>query len=388
MIVADSFQSVSGDLDEQHILLRDSSFDLHDGPLWKIRLMTCPEDSPCNMPEVKAKFPHQCHLILSVHHAANDGMVVMLMPQLLVTIIDSLLQGLPVDTQQVGELRDGVEVRQEEDRIRASLIQDPKKLVASLRELVGSKHLPLLMEVNGVPTVANPTTVNLPPFLLDNQLMEKFASKCRSLGTTTNAGFTALINTSLVDVVREAGLEREVYNISSRHPVDTRRLMKDCQNLPLGNHAKPMTQCTATPRDVKKHFWKYVKHLDNELRNKLKRNYICQESVLEAMMWPKGHNHESAYAHQQLPFCDYFFTNLYNPRTSYQGIGKCVQSTAGANYMSFHTEGYAVAFGVFSFRGQARFQMGYSTGAVSREVAERCSEKSLAIFHDISRNLD
>ncbi|KAG0717990.1 hypothetical protein GWK47_053361 [Chionoecetes opilio] len=381
------FKSVSGsDLEEQHSTFRYSPFNLHDGPLWKARLMPCPEDTPCPTPEVKAAFPHQCHLLMSVHHAANDGAVVMRMTQLLVDILDSLLQGVPVTSQQIGELRDGVEAREEEARMRAALLQNPDKLVEALRQHLGSKHLPLLMEAFGMPNVANATTEDFAPVILDNQTMEKFANKCRSLGATTNAAFTALINASLVEVVREAGLHRDVYNISSRHPVDYRRLIKDCESLPLGNHNIAMSQNTVTPTDVKKHFWEYVKHLDIELRDKLRRNYICEERMLEVLLRPRQHTQGEQIAPRQLPCWDYMFSNLYSPRTAYHAAGKCVQVTAAANYMSLPNERMAYGVGVFSFRGQARLQVSFSTNTISREVAQRCLEKILALFHDVSRN--
>ncbi|KAG0715190.1 hypothetical protein GWK47_012513 [Chionoecetes opilio] len=381
------FKSVNGsDLEEQHSAFRYSPFNLHDGPLWKARLMPCPEDTPCPIPEVKAAFPHQCHLLLSVHHAANDGAVLMCMTQLLVNILDSLLQGVPVTSQQVGELRDGVEARKEEGRMRAALQQNPDKLVEALRQHLGSQHLPLLMEAFGVPNVANATTQDLAPVILDNQTMEKFANKCRSLGATTNAAFTALINASLVEVVREAGMHRDVYNISSRHPVDCRRLIKDCESLPLGNHAIPMPQNTVTPSDVKQHFWQYVKHLDIELRDKLRRNYMCEDRMLAALMRPRQQTHGEQRAPRQLPCWDYTFTNLYSPRTAHHAAGKCVQVTAAVNYMGFHNERFAYGVGMFSFRGQPRLQLQFSTSAISREVAQRCLKKILALFHDVSRN--
>ncbi|MPC16169.1 hypothetical protein E2C01_008989 [Portunus trituberculatus] len=379
------FQVVSGgDLEEQHVLVRDSPFDLHDGPLWKARLLPCPEDAECHFPEVKATLPHQCHIVLSLHHAANDGMVVMMVTQLLIDILDSLLQGLPVSSKQVGELYEGVKVREEEARIRAALLQDPERLVKALRQHVNSKRLPLLMETFGLPKTEEWTTKNLPLVVLDNQRMEKFAAKCRSVGATINAGFTAIINMGLVELAQEAGLHRDVYYLSSNHPVDCRRFIKDSQNIPLGYHSIPITQSTATPRDVKEHFWEYVKTLDAELRDKIKRNYNCEERLLDTMLRPQDYTHEAHSVLRQLPSCDYIFSNLYSPRTSYAGAGKCVQLTSAANYMTIHNEKFSMGVGLFSFRGHARLQLAYSTAAVNKEVAYKFQEKILALFNELA----
>ncbi|XP_050731693.1 uncharacterized protein LOC127006182 isoform X2 [Eriocheir sinensis] len=377
------------DLEHEHSEQHKVKFDLYNGPLWNARLMPCPPDAPCPLPEVKAAYPHQCHLLMSVHHAANDGMVVLLMSELLSQIIDSLLEGSPVDTRPVGELRDGVEAREEENRIREELEKDPERLMSAIRKHLASKHLPLLMEAYGVPNEANPTTTYLKTLLLDKQTVEKITAKARATGTTLNACFTAALNVSMMEVAREGGLEKDVYSISTWVPVDSRRLMKSCKNLPLGFHAIPFTQCTSTPRDVKKNFWQYVQHLDTELRGKVKRNYMCEQRVLEALLRPEGFTHEVKFSGLHIPDCDYLFSNLYSPNTTHQrGVGKNVQITAAGNYMSFHTGNTGVGQGVFPFRDQPRFQFAYSTGVLNRRVGERLLAKNVSVLHDVSNMVE
>lgn len=381
------FQIVSGpDPLEEHYALDKSPFNLHEGPLWKVRLMQCPPDAPCAFPEVKAAFPHQYNFIISLNHAFNDGLVMITIQDVLFRILDNLLEGSPVDTKPIGELRDGVEVREEENRIREDLENDPHRLTEALRKYSMSKHLPILMEAYGVPDEANPSTKYLPPVLLDNQMMKKIAAKTRSIGVTLNSCFTAVLNVSMMEVAREAGLERDTYNISSRLPVDSRRLMKNCKSLPLGFHSMPILQCTSTPHDAKKNFWQYVKHLDTEMREKLKGNYMCEQRVLEAILRREGFMPEAT---QHLPDCDYLFSNLYSPKVSEQkDVGKNIQITEGGNYMTTHSERIAVPQGVFVTRGQARLQIGYSTSAINGKVAKRCLEKNVAMFHDVSKTID
>ncbi|XP_050731866.1 uncharacterized protein LOC127006268 isoform X2 [Eriocheir sinensis] len=383
------FQVVNNtDLEYEHSDLHKVKFDLYNGPLWNARLMPCPPDAPCPLPEVKAAYPHQCHLLMSVHHAANDGFVVMLMSELLSRIIDSLLEGSPVDTRPVGELRDGVEAKEEENKIREELERDPESLMAAIRKHLASKHLPLLMEAYGVPNEPNPTTTYLEPVLLDKQTVEKITAKARATGTTLNACFTAALNVSMMEVAREGGLERDVYSISTWVPVDSRRLMKSCKNLPLGFHAMPFTQCTSTPRDVKKNFWQYVQHLDTELRGKLNRNYMCEQRVLEALMRP-GFTHKAMFGSRHIPDCDYLFSNLYSPSsTQKRGVGKNVQITAAGNYMSFHTGNTGVGQGIFPFREQVRFQIAYSTGVINRRIADRLLEKNVSVLNDVSKMVE
>lgn len=373
------------DFEEEHAAIEKSPFNNYEGPLWKARLMPCPADAPCAIPEVKAAFPHQCHLFISASHAVNDGMVLVIMKGAILRILDSLLEGSPVVTTQVGELRDGVEARDEENRIRSELERDPERLTAALSNHLMNKHLPLLMEAYCSPHERNPTTKYLQPVVLDNQIVEKIAAKSRSIGATLNSCFTAILNISMMEVAREAGLERDIYNFCTRHPVDSRRLMKSSKIPILGNHAIPFLQCTSTPRDAKKYFWQYMKKLDTEIREKLETNYMCEVRALEALLRSEGLTHEA----KHLPECDFIFSNLYSPKTSkHEGYGKNIQITGEGNYMSIHNEGAAVGQGLFTSRGQARLQVAYSTAAINRKIANRCLEKNVTVLQDVSRMVD
>ncbi|KAK8397883.1 hypothetical protein O3P69_004584 [Scylla paramamosain] len=283
------FKSVNGtDVEIEQNNLTKSPFDLHNGPLWKARLMTYPENAPCQFPEIKEKFPHQYDLLLSLHHAANDGVVVMLVMELLHNIIDRLLQGLPVDRRPVGELHDSVEAREIEDQIRTVLQNDPTRLAAAQREHEKSKHLPLLVEAYGSPREAEePFTYYFPSVLLENDAVNRIIHKCRSLGVTLNSFFTAVNNTAMVELARDGGLKRNNYSITSIHPVNCRRLMKKSSIPYLGFHALPLCLNMVTPHNVKDHFWEYTKHLDTEFRKKIKENWMIEERVVASMLRPE-----------------------------------------------------------------------------------------------------
>lgn len=376
------------DLKQEHSALHKVQFDVHNGPLWNARLMPSPPDEPCHLPDVKTAYPHQCHLLMSVHHAANDGIVVLLMTEVLFRIIDSLLEGTPVNSSPIGELRDGVEARKEENRIRAELESDPRRLLAALKKHSMNKHLPLLLEAFGLKNVQNPETQYFPTEVIDIQVLDKITKKCQSIGASLNSGLTALFNMVMVELALEEGIKRDIYYISSQHPVDSRRLIKDSKNIVLGFHAIPFTQCTPTPHDVKKHFWKYVQYLDSELRDKLKRNYMCEERVLEAFLRPEGHSYEANYAARRIPDTDHNFSNMYNPNTPHQGIGKNVQITMAGNYMSFQNEKYQFGQALAAFRGQARLQPCYSTASYTREELQKFHEKNIALLHEVARTAD
>lgn len=371
-------------MEKEYSDFTNSSYDLHNGPLWKARLMASSENTPCQFPDLRAKFPHQYDILLSLHHAANDGMVLMLVTNLFFSIIDHLLQGIPVDRQQVGELRDGIETREEENRIKAAFENDPASLKAALQEYEMGKHLPLLIEAFGSPSEANPSTHVFPPVLLEKDVMSKIVHKCRSKGVTVNSYMIAIGNTAVVEMVRDAGLKRSSYSITSIHPVSTRRLMARNSKPCLGLHIIAPTVTIATPHNVKNHFWEYTKSLDTEFRNKLKRNEMCKQRVLNAMMRPEGYTHEAYYA-QPMHLCyDYMFTNLYSPETNIQGIGKFVQITSIKLKTLVHKKSCPLMHGLFGFRGQAFMNVAHSTVPHSKEVISKWYDKNVAVLHDIS----
>ena len=383
------FQSISGtDVKAEEIKLTNSLFDLHNGPLWKARLMTSPENAPCQFPEGKANFPFQYDLLLSVHHAANDGVVIMLMVELLHNIIDRLLQGLPVDPRPVGELREGVEVRELEDQIIAALRNDPARLAATLRAHEESKHVPLLIEAYGSPSEsAEPYTYVPPPVLLENDVVNRVDHKCRSLGVTLNSFFTAVNNTAMIELARDGGLKRNNYSITSYHPVNSRRLMEKSSVPYLGFHGMRLNMHMVTPYNVKDHFWEYTKHFDTEFRKKIKGNWMVEERAMTRMLRPEGYSHEEHFARPLPLTSDYIFSNLYSPGNTTQGIGKFVQISALHNQTYLHKQSFPLGYGLFGFRGQIRLEVGQATGTLSREVSHRLLDKILALIRDVSNAL-
>ena len=246
-----------------------------------------------------------------------------------------------------------------------------------------AQHVPLLIEAFGTPSDGKAFTSAFPPALIDKEIMRKIAEKCRSRGVTINA----VLNTALVKVVRDAGLKRSNYLISSRHPVDSRRQMRKGTQPFLGHDGIPFSQATATLHNVKNNFWGYVKNLDTELRDKLKRNTMCEERVLNAMLRPEGYTHKAYYSQPVPPCYDYIFTNLYSPHASIQGIRKFVQITSILNHSNIHKAYYPLGLGLSSFCGQVPLVRLYSTARISKEVAGRYFDKTLADLHDISRPL-
>ncbi|MPC88733.1 hypothetical protein E2C01_083652 [Portunus trituberculatus] len=312
----------------------------------------------------------------------------MLVVELLQNIIDHLLQGLPVDLRPVGQLRDGVEARELEDRFIAALQNDPARLAAMLREHEESKHVPLLIEAYGSPSEpVEPSTYLFPTVLLDKDAVNRINHKCRLLGVTLNSFFTAVNNTAMVELARDSGLKRNNYSITSCHPVDTRRLMEKSSEPYLGYHGVRLNKHMITPHNVKDHFWEYTKHFDTEFRQKIKGNWMIEERAMARLLRPEGYSHKEYFSLPLPLIYDYLFTNVYNPRNIVQGTEKFAQITAISMHVVFHKNHFPIGCGLLGFRDQLSLQVAHSTTAVSRKVIGRLLDKTLAVINDVSNAL-
>ena len=359
------------------------TYNLPEGPLWRARMVICPSDEPCNLPQVKDTFPHQYHFAFEFHHAINDGFSVSIIMKTFFTILDNLLDGAQSDDKQVGELHDGWEIRAAEDKIRETLEKDPQRLKVLLEERYKLKNrVSLITEAFGEPQEPSPTTYILDPQVLDDKILQVFNAKCKAHKVTFNSGISAVFNVALVEMVRETGVMRDSYLVSTRHPVDTRRYMSDRKAIVLGYHGMPMTQIMMTPWNTKNSFWKYVIDFDNKFRGRINKMGPLEERVLDTMMQTvtSDHNHKV--------ISDCLITNIYFPRIKPYGNGKHIQLTDSQSLTNLNKNDYGIGFGVSMFRGQVQIQFALSLEYITTENCLKLSNKMMNVFNDIANMTD
>lgn len=357
------------------------AYNMAEGPLWRSRLLMCPPDEPCKMPHVKDAFPHQYHIAFDVHHAITDGVSFVAIQQTFFTILDSLLGGAQIDDTQFGELRDMREARAAEAKIRETLEKDPQRLKVLLEERYKVKtRVPLITEAFGVPQEPSPATYTLESKILDDKLLQVFNAKCKVHKVTFNSGIVGVTNVALIKLVREAGMVRDSYTISSRHPVDTRRYMSDVKSMVWSYHSVPMTVTMKTPWNVRKYIWKYIVDFDAKFRGHMNKMGPLEERVLDAMLQLETleSKHKAIY--------DLYLLSVYSPRVKGYGNGKHVQLTDFQNYFPVTQTGFRIAVGVAQFRDKVRYQLGFSSGFITRENAAKFSDNVLSVFNDVARS--
>ncbi|KAK8380069.1 hypothetical protein O3P69_016604 [Scylla paramamosain] len=384
-LVRESAVLEGGILEDIVKAISQPAYNLFEGPLWRARLVVCPPDEPCMMPQVKYSFPHQYHLALDNHHAVTDGICASNIVKIIITILDSVLDGAHVDSKQIGEFRDRSEVKSIEDRIRESLEKDPHMLSTLLEERYKIKtSVPLITEIFGKPDEPSPETYTVTPQVIDDKLLQVFNAKCKTHKVTFNSAFLGVINVALMELAREAGVVRDTYIITHCHPVDTRRYMSDVTSMVWGYHVVHTTHTTTMPCNARSTFWENVINFDTNFRDRINTMGPLQERILDTILQERKPDLENMIINNLM------FTNIYSPRVKTFGDGKHVQLTNSCGHVSMsmtHHE-FCITGMLTRFREHVRFQVCYYSGFITKENAARISDKVVSIFNDIVKEVD
>lgn len=355
-------------------------YNLAEGPLWVARLVACPPEEPCKLPQVKDTFPHQYHLAFNCNHAVSDGISTVAMNQVFFTLLDDLLDGTQVSDKPIGELRDRNEDRAIEAKMKETLEKDPQRLEKLLEEVsIYRTRVPLITEAFGEPQEPYPATALLPMEELDYKLMQAFIAKCKAHKVTFNSGLGAVLNAALVELVREAGVVRDSYTVSSCHPVDTRRYKSDVKSMVWGYHACLMTHTMETPFNVRKSFWKYVVDYDAKFRSHLDTKGPLQDRMLDHMVLAATADHK------QKVIYDFYYINVRSPRVESYGNGKHIQLSDISAYAPLTKTDFGMINHVVSFRDHIMFHPLISTGFITTENGVKFVDKVIGMLYDMSK---
>ncbi|KAK3883223.1 hypothetical protein Pcinc_012450 [Petrolisthes cinctipes] len=293
---------------------------LFEGPLWSARMLLPPQEGH---QDTKDPYPYTSQLLFSLNHVMHDGVVLYWIIFWMLEILDNILSGVQTNDQPFGILHSGLEISQEEDKIRKELLKDPLTLRRLLNEQAEKNTIPLIAEAFELPEEEYPVTISLETEVISSQIMEQLGKKCKSVGVTLNSCFLAAYNVALVELIQKAGLDRDVYNITSVIPVNTRRLVTE-SGFHLGCYSVPLHHTTATPRDVKNNFWQYAKEIDDSVRGKMRKKQFLTDRVLDRMLQEEGHIPNTQCEFPPLKY-DYSLSNVYSAPTPFSGLGKNIK---------------------------------------------------------------
>lgn len=251
----------------------DCQFNNSEGPLWRARLLQQDSCGGSTSPGLGAAFPHSRSLVLANHHGIADGTTNSRTVNIFLRILDDVIAGKPIDdNEQLGELASGEETEALMAAAQQELKKDKNLLKQTLEELE-KRHEADKLIPRAFPHPNDPNyTTKIVTEALDEEATTRFFRRCKQEGVTVNSGFTTLINGSLVDFVREAGLRQDTYPIYGLHAVNMRRYWQGDVSRALGCHISGMEHNGSLTHQWRDNFWQHARHLHHNVHKSLQNS--------------------------------------------------------------------------------------------------------------------
>ncbi|XP_027217079.2 uncharacterized protein [Penaeus vannamei] len=349
-------------------------------PTWKARLVPVPADAPCAMPEIQAAFPHQYDLVFMPHHSFMDGVTIALSTGKLVGLLNDLIAGRPVNDEPFGVYLNNEEIGKIDEGIAKDLEKEPEKLESAKQEILACDTPPILCKA--FPPPGGKPATKFVNQIINQKSLASFTAKCKANGVTFNSGMEAVINTAIIEMVREAGVEGESHHMSINLATDLRRYMKR-RPLPIyGLHVRPTVHRIETPFDVRDNFWDYTRKFHQRLSVLLKSGDALQQTVVREMTLPQLPPVEY-HAAGPKPLRDYGLTNVGDLTPIMPGVGEHLQQTSVSMFGCTHFFGFPMFHQIYSFRGHMPYTIGYDTSYISKETAGALMDRIVTLMHDL-----
>ncbi|XP_042889430.1 uncharacterized protein LOC122264550 isoform X2 [Penaeus japonicus] len=353
-------------------------------PLWSARLIPVPEDAPCCLPEVKAAFPHQYDFVFLPHHAISDGNTMTVTLRSLTKLLDDVIAGKNIeDEEPIGLLGDYKEVEDLDAAIIREMEKEPGRLHTLMEEALACDTMPVILKAFPPPGGKPATRCVLRN--VEEEVLSRFRTACKANGVSFNSGMEALVNTAIVEMVRDAGVEGESHSISINLATDLRRYMKRRPLPILGLFVRPTVHRVETPVNVRGHFWDYTKKLHQKVSGLLASSEALRQDVVRRMTLPAV-SAEEYYAGPPLPLRDYGLTNLGDFTRIIPGVGEHLQLTNITMFAAIHLSVYMMLHQIYTFRGYSPYTLSYDTSYMSEHTANILADAVLELMTNFGRS--
>ncbi|XP_037799678.1 uncharacterized protein LOC119594694 [Penaeus monodon] len=349
-------------------------------PSWKARLVPVAADAPCPMPEIKAAFPYQYELFMMPHHGLIDGFTMTFVTGKLVGLLNDVIAGRPINDEPFGVYLNNEEIVKIDEQIAKDFEKEPEKVEAMKQELLACDTTPILSRA--FPPPGGKPATDFVYRDVDQECLASFTAKCKANGVTFNSGIEAVINTAMIEMAREAGVEGESHYLSINLATDLRRYMKRRPLPILGLHVRPTVHRIETPFDVRDNFWDYTRKLHQRLSILLKSGEALQQNVVREMTMPQVSPVEF-HASKPKPLRDYGLTNVGDLTSVIPGVGEHLQQTDLGMFTCAHSTGFPMLHQLYTFRGHSPYTLSYDTSYIAKETAVALMDKILMLMHEV-----
>ena len=214
---------------------------------------------------------------------------------------------------------------------------------------------------------------------IKHQTLKGFTANCKKAGVTFNSAFEALIDTALVEMLRDAGINEESHRLSVRYSMNIRRFMKRYELPILGFHVLPIVHRKETKVNVRDHFWEYAQRLHSKLFSYVHSGKALLQSVVREMAMPQVSPEELFKGTPPITF-DYSITNVGEVSKLLGGEGDHVQLTDRALYPAIQKAEFMMVHVIITFRGCTSYTLSYDASNMTADTAQELSERIVRLF--------
>ncbi|CAL4096422.1 unnamed protein product [Meganyctiphanes norvegica] len=355
-----------------------------DNGAWVCKVIKANQDDACPFPEDKKLKPYQYYWFLNAHHGILDGYSLAIMCRLTINNLNAILAGKPIDDRiQLCQARKGDEIVAKRVKLKESLINNPKWFQKEKERLLSTFKTPLLNEAFPAPNVPNPKTSTV--LRTANPVMlNAFHKQCKNAGVSVTNGLVAIVNTAIVEMVREVGIIRDSYHLTLNTNVDLRRYMNIHPQTATGMLVGAIHQSMYPTKNVREEFWNHANIIQDDARSLLKTDGALIESVVREMAIPRIDPEEVfKSSNTSIIQRDYTFSNMmdvtpvfYDPKRHKHAVVTDAMTIQGIHNFN------PMMFTICTYRGITQFALAYTTNCLSQETAEELMDRVMLLLRD------
>ncbi|CAL4073762.1 unnamed protein product [Meganyctiphanes norvegica] len=355
---------------------------------WSARVVPAVPGEVYPIPDIKEEFPHQYNFIFKFHHGLWDGGTFQYFFRVFSEILDDILCGKTVnDDIKFGKFQYENPLETKIKEVQQTLESDPLRLDEEKKQMLSlTMKPPILYSAFPVPKGVKATTHHIIRNI-DNAHIDTLHKYCKSRKVTVTAGFEAVFNTALVEMVTDAGVVEDGYKINIRQNINMRRYFKvdkDFTKFPLGCFLGGMQQeafCKKSPRE---HFWEHAQEVSSNFHSLLKNDGPIIESVVRPLVQGPLDPEMLANGPPQ-DMSDYAFSNVLDVTRFVFYEGAQVQLTNIIAYNFINNFLHPMLFQFSTFRGFGTLSLSHDTGKVTDETANELMDRIMDVLEYVTR---
>ena len=358
------------------------------GALWRARLLPWSTQQASfvqetSLPGEKTKFAHISHIVVYFSHVITDGYSCMRIMKTILRLFNDVISETPIDdAKQVGTLLDVSREEKVSQEIRKAF-EDPAFLEQRKQSYCSVMMETLFEKAFPVQPNLKPKTVCL-VHKVDEVLTKKFVSRCKKEGCTVHTGFCALIETALIKLMQEAGVDKDSYKLSSLQAADNRVYYDNCHD-EFGVGMGVMDFTHEVKKEELSDFWNQAKKYHQEFKKQHSYKPGLEHAIIEELtgvspMVPLNKDGQSS---PSKSMCYYVTTNMRDITGILGNCGDQIELEFIDRLTTMHLFPCMWMNTFNTFKGKFFHSLQYNSHVVSQEVAQKFSDMLFKLFEEV-----